>query len=44
MLGHSPFDKIKCGSLGYAAPEILKELPYNTKAEIFSAGVILYIM
>ncbi|CAG9324607.1 unnamed protein product [Blepharisma stoltei] len=35
---------LRCGSPGYIAPEILKKYPYSTKADVFSAGVILYIL
>lgn len=34
----------KCGTPGYIAPEILNDLRYDTKIDIFSAGVIFYIL
>lgn len=34
----------RCGTPGYVAPEILNDLPYDTKSDMFSAGIILYIL
>mmetsp|Transcript_31339 Transcript_31339/g.54395 ORF Transcript_31339/g.54395 Transcript_31339/m.54395 type:complete len:529 (-) Transcript_31339:259-1845(-) len=33
-----------CGSPGYVAPEILNKQPYDAKADVYSAGIILYII
>ena len=36
--------KLKSGSPGYMAPEILRGQSYSTKVDIFSGGIILYIL
>lgn len=32
------------GTPGYAAPELLRLLPYDAKADVFSVGVIAYAL
>ena len=34
----------QCGTPGYVAPEILNGVPYGTKADMWSLGVIIYIL
>lgn len=34
----------RCGTPGYVAPEILNDEEYDTKCDVFSAGIILFIM
>jgi calcium/calmodulin-dependent protein kinase I len=34
----------QCGTPGYVAPEILEGVPYDTRADMWSLGVITYIL
>jgi len=36
--------KERCGSPGYVAPELLADDGYNCAADVFSAGVIMYVL
>lgn len=39
-----PFAQEDCGSLGYTAPELLRKEPYGVEVDMFSAGVILFVV
>lgn len=36
--------KLKCGSPGYMAPEVLRGQPFDVRADIFSLGCIFYYL
>lgn len=36
--------KTQCGTPGYVAPEILEGVPYDTQSDLWSLGVIVYIL
>lgn len=36
--------QLRCGSPGYVAPEVLGRSSYGSKADVFSAGIVMYIL
>lgn len=34
----------RCGTPGYVAPEVLADKPYDTKIDVFSTGLLFYIL
>ncbi|CAK77807.1 unnamed protein product (macronuclear) [Paramecium tetraurelia] len=34
----------RCGSLGYVAPEILQDLHYDFKVDIYSLGIVMFLL
>jgi len=36
--------KLKCGTPGYVAPEVLIGAPFSPKADIFSLGCVFYYL
>lgn len=44
FVNQSDFLFKRCGTPGYVAPEILADEKYDQKVDVFSTGVILYIL
>lgn len=36
--------KLACGTLGYVAPEVLTQKGYNNKVDIWSVGIVTFLM
>lgn len=49
-LGFATFEKdykmlfSRCGTPGHVAPEVLNDRPYSTNADVYSLGIVLYMM
>jgi len=44
MLGDDSLARTTCGTPGYVAPEVLQELPYGKSCDVWSIGVVAFIM
>lgn len=44
ILGPGMLSNEATGSLKYAAPEVIAKLPYREKVDVWSLGVVLYIL
>ena len=44
LIGTSESLRDGCGTLGYVAPEVLRELPYGKQVDLWSVGVVTYLM
>lgn len=44
LIGPNDVLEVACGTLGYVAPEVLARRPYGKKVDLWSIGVVCYLM
>ncbi|OMJ92100.1 hypothetical protein SteCoe_5198 [Stentor coeruleus] len=44
LAGPNDIQNLACGTLGYVAPEVLSQTGYNHKVDVWSVGIIAYLL
>ena len=44
IINEEDMPRLKCGTPGYMAPEVIKSEIYNEKVDVYSCGILLFFM